>query len=209
MMIEDPYAYEGWLYEKTPPEHRWIFSKIGLGQKLGYPAGPVGMKVPAGVYCVRPDINLQGMAKGGFRRVVLDEPGYIHEPVGHCWTLWSDEPRSYNVFIDDVCFKRQVLDYKDGNMEYFREVEPDMLLPDPLRGISRYMMVETLGNMVIDVGPRHMVDEMWPEVVEDYRQFVPDYEPPSYGSWGWQYSYEHVWSDKLQAWTLRDPEYDL
>jgi len=206
MMTLDPYISEWAAYGLTPPEHRWIYNKLDLCQRLGYEAYPVGSKVPPGIWCVRPILNIQGMARGGFRRVILDQPGFIQEPVGHVITRWTDAMRSWHLYVNDVPFSSQTTITFDGTLETMIEHSPTFPLPECLRDISRYMLVETLGDMVIDVGPRHMVEEMKKPIVEDYRKFVPEYEPPEYGKWGFQPHMKRLWSDELQAWTHEEIE---
>jgi len=206
MIVISPYQSEWQVYHQVPAEHRWIFNKLDLCHKLGQTAYPVGCKIPPGVWCVRPIMNLRGMASGGFRRVVLDKPNFIQEPVGHVVTPWTDAFRSWHLYINDQGFSSQTTVEFDGEIETMIEHIPTFPLPRPLQGISRYMLVETLGDLVIDVSPRHMVEEMKQPVIDDYRQFDPDYEPPAYGKWGFQPHMARRWDDTLQGWTHEEIE---
>lgn len=189
-MILPPYMSEWELYSEVPDDDRWIFNKIELQG-----AQPTGLKFPPGDYCVRPIMNLQGMAAGGYRRIVLTKHDFIQEPVGHCVMPWTNEPRNSHFFVDDECWYSQVtVDFTNG-VETMIECEPFMALPDSLRGISRYMLVERLGEEIIDVSPRHMVEEMKQDVIDDYRQFDEEYKAPSYGKWGFQPHMRTVYRD--------------
>jgi len=179
-MLCDPYESEWSLYEKTPANHRWIYNKLDLSERLGQEAYPTGSKVGAGTYCIRPIMNLQGMAAGGFRKIVLDAPGFIQQPPGYVVTPWLDEPRYFYECVDDVCRYAQV-GIREGNVERYEPIEPAYEVPEALKGISRYMLIECLGDTVIDVGPRLIVEEMRQEIVEEHQQLVDDYEPPEYG----------------------------
>jgi len=177
-------------YPDVPAEDRWIFNKIELEG-----AKPVGMRFDPGDYCVRPVINLMGMAAGGFRRVILEKSGFIQEPVGHCVTPWTNGYREWHTFVDDECwYSEKTIDYTDG-LETMIEVEPEIELPDRLRGISRYMLVEYLGDRIIDVSPRLSNEQMREDIIEDYRQFDPDYQAPPYGKWGFQPYMRTVYRD--------------
>lgn len=207
-VLQHPYISEWSVYGKTPAQHRWIYNKLDLCERLGQPAWPVGSRVPAGEYCVRPIMNIQGMARGGFRKVTLNNEGFIQDCVGHVITPWTDAPRSWHLYVNDEPFSSQTTVEFDGELETMIEHDPTFPLPEPLRNISRYMLVETLGDVVIDVGPRHMVEEMKQAIVDDYRQFDPDYNPPSYGKWGFQPHMKRRWSESLQAWTHEEVEND-
>ena len=207
MIRLDPYIPEWAAYDQVPYEDRWIFNKLDLAHRLQGDCWPVGTRLDPGEYCVRPCINLGGMARGGFRKVVLDRSNFIHEPVGYCVTPWTDELRYWWSFVDDECWLGQRTVYIDDNgIEHMAEIEPTMILPEPLRDISHYLLVETLGSTIIDVSPRHMAEEMRTEVIEHHRQFDPKYEPPSYGKFGFQPKMARVWDEQLQAWTLEEIE---
>ena len=53
-------------------------------------------------------------------------------------------------------------------------------LPEFLRGISRYMMTESIGDKIIEVCPRLMVGNAFEWIVEDYKQIDPNYDPEDY-----------------------------
>lgn len=54
---------EDWDAWSIYPQHRWVYNKLELSCKLGYVCGPAPMPVPySGYYCIRPIMNLGGMA---------------------------------------------------------------------------------------------------------------------------------------------------
>ena len=205
MFVLPPYLAEIDTYPRTPKECRWIYNKLELGARLGYDAYPVGSWVPPGDYCLRPMINISGMAKGGFKKVTLTEPrNVVYEPSGYCLTPWSDEHRCWYEFVNDQCISADKTVKIEDDIEYTERTtaHSDMIqMPEPLKGISRYMLVETLGNMVIDVGPRHMTEQMREWVIEDYRQFDPNYEPPAYCTFGYEDKMKRVERD---GWTYHE-----
>lgn len=202
MIILPPYISEWQAYDEVPAEHRWIFNKLELEG-----AKPVGMKFPTGDYCVRPIMNLMGMASGGFRRIVLTKPDFIQEPPGYCVTPWTNDYRQWHMFVDDDCWYSQRTIGITNSVELMEEYPACGVMPDRLKGISRYMMIEQLGDRIIDVSPRHMVEEMKADVIDDYRERVdPDYKPPSYGKWGFQPRMRQVYRDG--AYYLEEVEND-
>lgn len=186
MMIQSPYSPEWMVYPHVPQEHRWIFNKLELCYRLNIPAFPVGIILDPGEYCTRPVMNIQGMAKGGFKKVILTEKGIITEPVGGVVTLWNNGPRSWHQYVNDKWHNGHIQIDKEGELTWYKETKVGPPLPDVLCGISRYMLVERLGDEIIDVGPRHMVEQYRNSVVEDYRQFDPNYEVPTWCEYGFR-----------------------
>lgn len=186
MFTLPPYIPEWMAYELMPPEHRWIFNKLELAERLGYEAWPVGLKFPAGEYCIRPMMNLQGMARGGYKKLVITEPTWIQDPAGYVITKWNDGPRSWHLYVNDVWHNGHVQVATEGEITWYKETQVGPPLPDPLKGISRYWLIERLGDEVIDVGPRHQVEQYRNSVVEDYRQFDPGYTVPGWCEYGFR-----------------------
>jgi len=187
MITMPPYLPEIDVYPMLPPLDRWIFSKLSLYNALLQPIWPVGTWVPAGDYCLRPVVNIGGMAGGGFKKISLtEERNILHKPYGYCLTPWTDELRHWRLYLEDECIEVQRTVRIEGDFEIMEQNGERRELPQILRGISRYMLVESLGDTIIDVSPRHMNEEMNDLVVADYREFVPDYEPPDYACYGFR-----------------------
>lgn len=209
MMIAAPYLPEWEVYRQTPPEHRWIYNKLELAERLGQQCWPVGLKFPAGDYCVRPIMNLSGAAFGGFKRVILRKPDFIQRPAGYCVTPWADDFRHWYSFVEDACWYSQETYKIEGDIEHMRETDDKISLPDCLCGISMYLLVETLGDMIIDVGPRHDLTEVRAEIVEYHQQrHDADYEVPSYCTYGFGDKYRRYWDEDLQGWRHEEIEHD-
>jgi len=210
MIILEPYINERDVYSQVPSEHHWIFNKLELCRRLGYgPYGPVGTITPPGTYCVRPIVNTLGGARGGFRKVVMEKEGYIWEPVGHCYTPWNDGPRGFHEYVNDELWHSQLTTYVDDDgWETSTPQKTGPELPEPLCGISRYMLVETLGDMVIDVSPRHLIDEQHQDVIDDYQQFCSHkYEQDcSLLSDAAGISMRAVWNTDMNAYTIEERE---
>ncbi len=69
------------------PRDRWVYDRLTLAARLGYPCGPAGVPFPtAGVFCAKPIINLAGM--GHARKVVLPADIPADVPPGWFWSPW-------------------------------------------------------------------------------------------------------------------------
>lgn len=207
MITLQPYIAEVESYHLLPLEHRWIFNKLELAERFDAgPCGPVGTWMPRGEFCLRPIMNVGGMARGGFKKIVIEAArGIVHDPCGYCWTPWQDDFRRYTLFINDEFFARSGTVEIIGDIEVSKPLDERMELPKQLRGISRYMLVETLGDTIIDVGPRHMSEEMHEEVISDYRKTDPSYEPEN-KSIGFQPRMRRVYMPKFGGWRLESIE---
>ncbi len=209
MITLHPYISEVDAYHLVPLHHRWIFNKLELCERLGNgPCGPIGTWMPSGEYCIRPIINVGGMARGGFRKhIVAAHRDIMHEPHGYCWTPWTDALRTQIAYIDDEWVYTRGTEKLEDGIEYCVDGGPPRELPEQLKGISRYMLVESLGDIVIDVGPRHIVEEMQQEVIDEYRnRFDSEYQPPDGGHFGFQPRMRNVfdgrWShlEEIEEW---------
>ena len=181
MKVFPPYSKDYELYFQVDEEDRWIFNKLEICRRFGYgPAGPCGTKMPTGTYCVRPIINVLGMGQGGFwKHRVFKDNDRVNRP-GYCWTPWSDEPRAWVEYVDGkVSSALRQISWDEGSQrERYIEWPADKAhpLPKQLKNISRYMLVEYLGDMIIDIGPRHMSEDAKLSVVADYKKFDPTYD---------------------------------
>lgn len=188
MVTLPPYTRDYNAYHLMQEEDRWIFNKMEICKRFGYePYGPCGARMPAGTYCVRPIINLGGMAKGGFSKETVHEGKIIWKP-GYCWTLWETGMRSWVEYINNRVSSAliQVSWNEQTQRERYMELPADKAnpLPEQLQNISRYMLVEYLDDTVIDIGPRHMSEDAREIVVKDYQKFDPTYEAPVEGEAG-------------------------
>ena len=186
MIILPPYQRDVTLYDQLPKKDRWIFNKLEICDRFGYEQyGPCGISMPKGTYCIRPIINVNGMATGGFwKHEITKENDTMIKP-GYVWTKWETGTRTWVEYIDDEISSANIQIGWDENTQLERFAEQPAnkakLLPDILKGISRYMLVEYLGDIVIDISPRHLGEEPKESIIQDYRKFKPDYSPdPTY-----------------------------
>lgn len=83
--MEDQDAWE--LY----PQHRWIFNKLEVAQRLGYDCGPACIPVSrSGKYIIRPIYNLYGMGVGAhFLNIDISQAKEMNNhaliPPGYFW----------------------------------------------------------------------------------------------------------------------------
>jgi len=215
MVTFPPYIREIDAYWKLPEEHRWIFNKLEICKRFGYESyGPCGARMPIGTYCIRPIINLGGMANGGFSKHEVFEHetlGVCNDSVdkpGYCWTPWTDEFRAWYEYVDDECwYAQKMVKYDEGTqLEYAEPDTEKMELPEQLKGISRYMVVETLGDTIIDIGPRHTFEDAHHEIVDDYRQFDPNWEVPPSVEFGFKPTMRRFYDSRIDAYRLEEVE---
>jgi len=214
MITLPPYIRETVSYHKLPEKDRWIFNKMEICKRFGYePYGPCGTPMPLGTYCIRPIINVMGMAKGGFWKCKVIRKGVIPKEAtrpGYLWTKWETGPRQWVEYIENEVSSSQIQIAweRTTQMERYMEQSTSQAhpLPNILRGISRYMLVEYLGDVVIDIGTRHMNEEAKESVVRDYQQFDPTY---TYSTEGKEKCYQPYMKrlqnkDKSYTWEVVD-----
>lgn len=83
-----------WLYVEDRdrwrdcPRDRWLYNRLMLAERLGYPCGPAGTPFPtAGAYCSKAIVNLAGMGRAQKVTHAQDVPP------GYCWTPWFLGPQ--------------------------------------------------------------------------------------------------------------------
>ena len=185
MIVQPPYEYDTEIYHKLPIEDRWIMNKLALAERLGYSCGPTGTLPPESTVCVRPIMNMYGGGEGGFYKV--DGSLGIKNIPGYFWCEWFDGPHIWVQYINDkpVTYSKN---FVVNNIMSCKKVETVTaiveklapLLPECLRGISRYMMTESIGDKVIEVSARLMVANAFEWIVEDYKQIDPNWDPEEY-----------------------------
>lgn len=187
MKIFEPYCKDYDTYDLLPESDRWIFNKLEICKRFGYKNyGPCGVPMPIGTYCIRPLMNLNGMAAGGFAKKIITEEGTIICKPGYVWTEWETGMRSWVEYINERISSAiiQVSWNEKIQQERYMELPADKAhpLPEQLQDISRYMLVEYLGDTVIDIGTRHLREDVKEIVVKDYQKFDPTYETPTEGT---------------------------
>ena len=189
MIVLPPYGRDYEYYAELHEEDRWIFNKLEICKRFGYKNyGPCGIPMPIGTYCIRPIINLNGMSAGGFTKKIITKEGTMICKPGYVWTKWETKMRSWVEYVDNKVSSAliQVNWDEKTQQERYMELPADKAhpLPKQLQNISRYMLVEYLGNIVIDIGPRHMNEDAKEIVIEDYKKFDPTYDPITDGQLG-------------------------
>jgi len=182
MIIQPPYAYDTQVYHKLPIKDRWIMNKLALAERIGHSCGPTGTLPSEGTFCIRPIMNMYGGGRGGFFKANGSD-GRNNIP-GYFWCGWFDGPHIWVQYINDkpVTYSKSfiindVMTCKkvETNLATVEKLAPP--LPECLRGISRYMMIESLGDKIIEASPRLMASSAFEWIVDDYKQFDPNYSP--------------------------------
>lgn len=185
-----PYLYDKALYHMTPIEHRWIFNKLTLAEKLGQVCGPTGTKAPTGTYCIRPIYNMHGSGLGGFYRYEHSGDNIPNRP-GYFWTLWLEGVVEWVQWINDVPTYASEFTFEEDSSTLSGscfKVNPDYRqLPTVLRGFSRYLVTEYIDGKMIEASPRLLTQNARQEVIDFHRDnYDPDYDPgePVFGTSG-------------------------
>ena len=190
MITLPPYCKDYDAYNYVPENNRWIFNKLEICKRFGYKNyGPCGVVMPIGTYCIRPMMNLSGMSVGGHTKKVITEEGTMICKPGYVWTEWETGPRSWVEYINGRVSSAliQVGWNETTQQERYMELPADQAHPlsEQLQNISRYMLVEYLGNTVIDIGLRHLSEDAREIIVKDYQKIDPTYEAPTEGKLGY------------------------
>lgn len=151
----------------THPEDRWVYNRLQLAERLGYPCGPAGLPFPSsGEWWAKPVINLTGMAKGSHAvsRIEDVRPGEFWMPrfVGPQYSV--DYVREGTTWRQISAL--QMIPREDGRPLVWIRVTntPDLpALFDTLQHTA-FLNVEYIGPHAIEAHLRHGYD------------FVPDQE---------------------------------
>ena len=178
MVTMPPYIFDYHSYLLMPIEDRWIYNKLQLAERLGYNCAPVGTVPPEGTYCVRPIYSMLGEGTGGFYQVTTTaaQP-HINEPHGYFWCDWFDGEHFWTQYINDVPVhasrNHMVADVLTSvSFDLANDAIP---MPLFLQGISRYMLIEAIGDKIIEASPRCMTLNARQEIIDDYKTIDPDY----------------------------------
>ncbi len=210
-MIEmDPYLYDRELYQLLPIEDRLWMNKLYLAERLGYICGPCGSNAPAGEWVVRPIQNLGGMGAGGFYKFVVETTGVndtVKNRPGYFWSEWFEGKSRFSEFIDDKPTYSYVseLDLKDipiGGEKHWLESTDHIVLPDMIKGVSKFMTLEAIDDKIIEVTFRLIPDWGRKITVANYRATHPDYEAENviYGMPIYRRVPSKTWIEKGDSW---------
>jgi len=186
------YEYEAYLYPMVPVEHRWLFNKLQVAERLGLHCGPCGVPIwKEGSYCVRPIMSIRGCGTGGWYRFDSDGSRYSNPEyrAGWFWMPWYEGRHLWTEYIDDEPF-RQAGGTMDGDILRWERSYDFIELPDALKGLSKYMTVESIGGNIVEAAPKHLADNkdslmdmrltkgedgsnLWEELFETARPWTP------------------------------------
>lgn len=181
MITLPPYISDGEAYLQLPVADRWFMNKLALAEVLSYNCGPVGtLPAAQGDFCVRPIMNISGMARGGFFKYSgwpFDSESVAPNPA-YFWCEWFDGDHNFTAFIDDVAVYNALGTHvRSGTNWQMTEdiaLTGAVALPPELQGISKYMYVESIGGNIIEASPRHSPTSVRQRVVNDY---VANHDP--------------------------------
>lgn len=151
-------------------------NKMEMLSRIGVDVYPCGVNAPAGIYCIRPLMNMMGMGGGGFFKV--DHPGgRIRNRPGYFATPWVDGVQSWTYYLLDVPQRQTIGTLQgDGRMTVQNRSAGLPAMPVVLQGISRYMQIERIGDTIIEVSPRHAMVEARPNIIADYKAQNPNWD---------------------------------
>ena len=152
---------EDWDAWNLYPQHRWVYNKLELSLRLGYTCGPAPMPVPrSGYYCVRPIMNLGGMAAQA-KVCYLEKHKILEIPPAHFWCeRFEGDQYSVNFEWQDNCLvavhtSKGYTDMKNLYRFHSWKKIPNKQFPLPdwiteLQDVARINM-EFIGNCIIEI----------------------------------------------------------
>ena len=185
MFIAPPYIYDYQAYPAVDAGDRPLLNKLHLAEALGHHCGPSGVSPGiAGKYCLRPMNSVRGLGAGGWFEHDLTLTPNNPLPVipGYMWCEWFDGEHRYTHFINDVAVHSSANPVNAGVMSSRGSTAYGVLthavaLPAFLVGKSRYVLIESLDDKIIDVAFRLMGMNARQEIIDDYKQVDPAYNP--------------------------------
>ena len=184
MITLPPYEYDNRVYAQVPVADRWALNKLHLSERLGYVCGPIGVSPPEGRFCLRPINSIRGLGAGGWFDVNIDYGAGEVMPIipGYFWTEWFTGDHRFTHFINDVAVQASRNPVAAGVMSTTGNtadgnVSEAVVLPPVLQGLSRYLMVESLDDKIIEVAFRLMGQNARQYIVDDYKTIDAGYDP--------------------------------
>jgi hypothetical protein len=177
MLVLPPYDYDREIYTKLPPELKLFFNKLWFSEQMGYACGPVGVRPPLGKkYVIRPIYNLYGNGEGGFYEWDMTaNPMAPNNHPGYFWCEWFDGPSKFTEYVNDVPVA--TMEAAAGDRHDYSYNNDHIVMPDFIKGLSRYTLLESIGGNIIEASFRHMGVNARQESIDDYKQFDPEYDP--------------------------------
>lgn len=176
--IEDRHSYP-----LVAPEYRWIYNKLAVAEKFGYRCAPSGTPMTqVGWYCIRPIYNAAGAGFGGHIKFFFDGQKQPDHIPGWFWCEWFNGYHEWCDYTDDQPVQA-VGGHLQGNELRWAFAPPRIpVLPQVLQGISKHLLVESIGGNIIEISPRHQVfigPQLWSDPVEPGSHYavLVDIEP--------------------------------
>jgi hypothetical protein len=180
MFTHHPYAYDKDLYAQLPNALKLWLNKLHLAEALGYSCGPAGTNAPLGTYCVRPIMNMYGQGEGGYYKHVVSDANDARVPnqPGYFWVEWFPGKSKFTEYVNDVPLVTHVATVdQEANERSWVESPNHIVIPDFLKGLSRYMIIEAHDDKIIEVSFRLAAAWARRDVIADYQTIVPEYDP--------------------------------
>lgn len=184
MLVAPPYLYDYQIYPLVDQADKWILNKLHLAEALGYSCGPIGVPPPDGRYCLRPMNSVRGLGAGGFFDVTVDTARGMFMPIlpGYFWSEWFDGEHRFTHFINDVAVHSSANPVTNGTMRTrgntkFGVLDHAVTLPPFLVGKSRYLLIESLDDKIIEVAFRSSGMNARQEMIDDYKKVDAGYAP--------------------------------
>jgi hypothetical protein len=128
--------------------------------------------------------SVRGLGSGGWFDINVDYAANETMPLipGYFWCEWFDREHRYTHYINDVAVHSSANPVTGGVMRTrgstrWGTLDHVVALPAFLTDKSRYLMVESLDDKIIDVAFRHMAINARPEPIDDYKTIDAGYDP--------------------------------
>ena len=182
MLILPPYLNDRQIYEHCGPVERLFFNKLWVAEQAGHLCGPMLVRPPEGKkYCIRPTYNLGGNAEGGFYVWDMTKPPYIapNNHPGFFWCEWFEGSNRFTEYTNDVPVYTIETAQTDSLplRRDFVESTNHIPIPEFAKGLSRHLLVETIGDKIVEISFRHMGTTARQASIDDYRTIDPNYNP--------------------------------
>ena len=183
MFIAPPYIYDYQTYPAVDVADRWILNKLHLAEALGHHCGPNGVSPGIdGKYCLRPMNSVRGLGAGGWFEHDLTVATPLPVIPGYFWCEWFDGDHRFTQFINDVAVHASRNPVNAGVMSttgstVWGTLTDAIALPAFLVGKSRYLMVESIDDKIIEVAFRLMGMNARQEPIDDYKTIDAAYDP--------------------------------
>ena len=183
MFIAPPYVYDYQAYPAVDVADRPLLNKLHLAEALGHHCGPTGVSPGIdGKYCLRPMNSVRGLGAGGFFEHDLTVATPLPFVPGYFWCEWFDGDHILTHYVNDVAVHSSRSKVTGGALRTvgstkFGTLTDVVALPAFLQAKSRYVMVESIEDKIIDVAFRLAGGNARQEFIDDYKAIDAAYDP--------------------------------